>query len=202
MIHPHTELKFINDTIGYGVVATQFIPKGTITWVMDKLDRVFHPSEFQKFDQTHREILDKYCFRDNKGNFILCWDNSRFVNHSFKPNCMSTAYDFELAIRDIYPGEELTDDYGYLNVMEPFDALPEEGVSRKKVMPDDLLYFHKEWDAKLLESFEHFNSVEQPLKQFINPNYMKKVEKIAKGSEQMDSILLNYYDASKNGFGH
>jgi hypothetical protein len=27
MIHPHTELRFISDDIGYGVVATQFIRK-------------------------------------------------------------------------------------------------------------------------------------------------------------------------------
>jgi hypothetical protein len=41
MIHPDTELRFINEKIGHGVVATKFIPKGTITWVLDKLDRVF-----------------------------------------------------------------------------------------------------------------------------------------------------------------
>ena len=41
MIHPKTELQFINKEIGYGVVATEFIPAGTITWVLDKLDREF-----------------------------------------------------------------------------------------------------------------------------------------------------------------
>ena len=38
MIHPDTELQFINDKIGYGVVATKLIPKGSITWALDKLD--------------------------------------------------------------------------------------------------------------------------------------------------------------------
>lgn len=38
MIHPNTELKFISNQVGYGVVATSFIPAGTITWVLDKLD--------------------------------------------------------------------------------------------------------------------------------------------------------------------
>jgi hypothetical protein len=37
MIHPWTELRFINDSIGYGVFATQFIPKGTIVWALDDL---------------------------------------------------------------------------------------------------------------------------------------------------------------------
>ena len=41
MIHPDTELQFINDEIGHGVVATKLIPAGTITWVLDKLDREF-----------------------------------------------------------------------------------------------------------------------------------------------------------------
>ena len=36
-------------------------------------------------------------------------ENTVGVNHSFKSTCMSTAYDFEIAIRDIYPGEQLTD---------------------------------------------------------------------------------------------
>lgn len=202
MIHPDTELKFINDTIGYGVVATRLIPKGTITWVMDKLDRVFHPADINKYDPVYREIFDKYCFRDSSGNLVLCWDIARFVNHSFRPNCISTAYDFELAVRDIYPGEELTDDYGFLNVTEPFECLPELGVSREKVMPDDLLYFHKEWDAHLLESFGYFNDVSQPLKQLISPKYASKVEEIITGKGKMDSILLNYYDERKNGNGH
>ena len=47
MIHPKTEIKFINNEVGYGVVATEFIPAGTITWVLDKLDREFSPKEFE-----------------------------------------------------------------------------------------------------------------------------------------------------------
>jgi len=45
MMHPHTKVQFISDEVGHGVVATAFIPKGTITWVQDPLDRVFSPAE-------------------------------------------------------------------------------------------------------------------------------------------------------------
>jgi hypothetical protein len=62
MIHPNTELKFINNEIGYGVVAKEFIPAGTITWVLDKLDREFSPEEFNNMDEIYREILDFYSF--------------------------------------------------------------------------------------------------------------------------------------------
>ena len=99
MIHPSTELRFINNEIGYGVVATELIPKGTITWVLDKLDREFTSFEIMAFDQPYQEILSRYCYRNNAGKFVLAWDNGRYVNHSFRSNCMSTAYDFEIAIK-------------------------------------------------------------------------------------------------------
>ena len=41
MLHPHTELRHINQALGYGVVATRLIPRGTIIWVLDKLDQTF-----------------------------------------------------------------------------------------------------------------------------------------------------------------
>ncbi|MDN3492490.1 SET domain-containing protein [Winogradskyella bathintestinalis] len=101
MIHPKTALKFINDSIGYGVVATEFIPAGTITWALDDLDRAFTPDAVKAMDSVYKNIMDTYSYRNNKGNFVLCWDNGRFVNHSFRANCLTTAYDFEIAIRDI-----------------------------------------------------------------------------------------------------
>jgi hypothetical protein len=78
MIHPHTELQFISEKIGYGVVATRFIPKGTITWVLDKLDRLFTPKQFQCMDPLYQQVLDTYTYRNPDGNYILCWDNARF----------------------------------------------------------------------------------------------------------------------------
>lgn len=193
MIHPHTELRFISHEVGYGVVATQFIPKGTITWAYDQLDRTFSPAQVSQMDEIYKQILQKYCYRDSKGNHVLCWDISRFVNHSFNSNCISTAYNFELAVRDIYPGEELTDDYGYLNCQEPFVCLPEPNTSRTCVMPDDLLHFHQDWDTKLKSSFSYFNRVNQPLAFLIEPGFRYKVEAIASGVEAMDSILNCYY---------
>ena len=161
MIHPKTELKFISNDVGYGVVATEFIPAGTITWVLDKLDREFSPLEFQRLEPVYQNILDTYTFRNNNGNFVLCWDNARFVNHSFNSNCLTTAYDFEIAIRDIHPGEQLTDDYGYLNIMTPFRGI-NEGTRRKVVYPDDLLKYYKVWDKKLLNVFDRIPVLEQP----------------------------------------
>ena len=183
--------------MGYGVVATEFIPAGTITWAIDKLDREFTPKEFKALDKIYQNILDFYSFRNNKGNFVLCWDNGGFVNHSFNSNCLSTAYDFEIAIRDIQPGEQLTDDYGYLNIAEPFTAL-DEGTERKVVYPDDLLRCHKEWDEKLMSVFPAIPTVKQELGGLLSEALWEKVKSIAEGQNQMESILLNYYP---NGHG-
>ncbi|QQX75690.1 MULTISPECIES: SET domain-containing protein [Aequorivita] len=192
MIHPKTELKFISDKIGYGVVATEFIPAGTITWALDDLDREFTPAKMKKMNSLYQNILETYCYRNNKGNFVLCWDYGRYVNHSFKSNCLSTAYDFEIAIRDIQAGEELTDDYGYLNVSEPFNGI-EEGTKRKTVYPDDLLNFHQVWDEQLIKNFPAILNVEQPLKSLITPKLWSTITAIAEGKKEMDSILKNHF---------
>jgi uncharacterized protein len=196
MIHPNTEIRYINDIMGYGVFATKFIPAGTITWALDKLDREFNKKDFESMDPIYQDILETYTYRNNLGNLILCWDNGRFVNHSFNSNCLTTAYDFEIAVRDIQVGEELTDDYGYLNISKPFEGI-DEGTERKIVYPDDLLRYHKEWDEKISNVFDKIIAVEQPLKKIIAPKLWDKINKIIKGEEILNSIICNYYDESK-----
>ncbi len=193
MIHPFTELKFISEQKGYGVVAKQFIPKGTITWVQDSLDMIFDQKKLAELGPNYASIVDTYSFRDNLGNFVLCWDLAKYVNHSFNSNCLSTPYNFEIAIRDIHPGEELTDDYGYLNITEPFEAMP-EGGTRTVVYPDDLLHYHKIWDEKIADAMPLLNSVDQPLMYFIDEATQTKVQAILAGKETMESILTCYYD--------
>lgn len=192
MIHPDTELQFINNDIGHGVVATKFIPAGTITWVLDKLDRTFTKKEFFQMETLYREILDTYTYRNSKGHYVLCWDHGRFVNHSFKSNCLTTAYDFEIAIRDIYPGEQLTDDYGYLNITEPFRP-SDEGTRRKIVYPDDLPKYFKQWDKQIAAVFPKILQQKQPLASILSEETKKTIEEITSGNKQIASILENYY---------
>jgi uncharacterized protein len=205
MIHPDTELRFINEKIGHGVVATKFIPKGTITWVLDKLDRVFTPEQIEKMDKMYQEVMDKYTYRNPEGNYVFCWDNARFINHSANANCITTAYEFEIAVRDIQPGEELTDDYGYLNVDEPFEVLPEPGSNRNVVYPDDLLRYYPIWDEKLLSAFPKLLEINQPLFHILTKTVQEKATRIARGEKKMDSILNCYYKNGnhvKNGKSH
>ena len=198
MIHPDTELQFINNEIGYGVVATKLIPAGTITWALDKLDREFTPEELQDLPPLYQNILDTYSYRNNQGNFVLCWDHGRYVNHSFNSNCLSTAYDFELAVRDILPGEQLTDDYGYLNIPLPFRAA-NEGTRRKVVYPDDLPKYYKVWDNKIKKVFGNIPLLDQPLKSLLSEGLWERIGAINCGRQEMDSILNNFYPGRING---
>ncbi len=163
MIHPHSELRFISDAIGHGVVATRLIPKGTVTWVRDRFDLSFTPAEIEAMRPPYREIADKYTFVDKQGAHILCWDLARYVNHSCRASCLSAGYDFEIAVRDILPGEELTDDYGTLNPTEVFPCACGEAACRKEVRPDDFARFGATWDALVAEAFVFIGRLEQPL---------------------------------------
>lgn len=197
MIHPSTELRLINPTVGYGVVATSFIPKGTITWVMDKLDRSFSEKQIANLGAAYQATLKKYCFRDQKGRYILCWDLGRYVNHSFAPNCLTTAYDFELAVRDIEKGEQLTNHYGYLN-LEPMYLLSDDGLSEQLVSPQDLLKHAQEWDVQLHDAFQSVQAVPQVLENYLTDHMRKKIEAITSQKKKIDSIAKCYFDSSQS----
>ena len=197
MIHPDTEIRFINKIVGYGVVATKLIPKGTITWVQDELDQIYTPDAVEKLSPLMQNYLETYCFRNAKGEKILCWDYAKYVNHSFKPTCFSTAYDFEFAVRDIHPGEQLTDDYGYLNLEEPFEAM-DEGTDRKVVYPDDLLTYHEEWDEMIKGNLpDIFARKNQPLLPFIPQPIWTEFKKLETNPSQMLSLLNCHYRPMK-----
>lgn len=197
MMHPDTKLKWISEEKGFGVVATKVIRKGTITWVQDELDAVFAPDEPENFKPLSREHLEKYSFRNNKGEHILCWDMAKYVNHSFKSNCLSTGYNFEVAIRDILVDEELTDDYGYLNLSESF--VPEdEGVERKLVKPDDILELYQEWDRTLEALFPLIDNLDQPLLELLSENIKTEIDKVASGEKKMLSTKNLYFEPEKS----
>jgi len=188
MIHPDTALKFIDDQKGYGVVATRFIPKGTITWVQDELDVSYSNHEINKMREVTRQVIAKYAFTNGFGEKVLCWDNAKYVNHSFKPNCMATAYDFEFAVRDIQVGEELTDDYGYLNVEQPFIPI-DENLDRKVVYSDDILRYHKIWDSQLSNCIEDILRVDQPLVIYADQDQWRDFSHSVTAGKSLRSIL-------------
>jgi len=196
VIHPHTELRYINDTIGFGVFATRPIRRGTVVWVRDPLDRELRPHELDRLPPELLERASKYCYRNSRGHHILCWDHTRYVNHSFDPNCITTPYQLEVAVRDIAESEQLTNDYGTLNITEPFEAF-DEGHHRITVYPDDLEKYHAEWDAHLATAYPDLGSVDQPLRFLIPDDTWLTLLRIGQGAEAMRSIFDCYHSPSR-----
>lgn len=193
MIHPDTELRFINHKIGYGVVATRLIPRGTITWVRDDFDQEFSQDETTRMPRLYREIMDKYSFVDPAGKLVLCWDLARYVNHSCRPTCLSAGYDFELAVQDIHPGEELTDDYGTLNLDADFLCSCGFDDCRRVIMPDDPLKYADAWDAVVAGAFPLIKSAPQPLWPLVKEK--REIERALLGETPIASCRSNYYRA-------
>ena len=137
LIHPDSELRFVNPAIGYGLFATRPIPKGSITWAADALDQIISPARLAALPEILSRQVHRYSYLNGRGDRILCWDHGRFVNHSCAASCLSPGFDFEIAVRDIAAGEQLTDDYGTLNPEEPFLCLCDAPNCRGQVLPDD-----------------------------------------------------------------
>lgn len=193
MLHPHTELKYVSPEIGYGVFATQDIPVGTITWVKDELDRVFKKSEVDAMTESNRENLLKYTYRNRHGDYFFCWDLTRYVNHSYEPNSMITSMDFEIAIKNIRKGEELTNDYGTLNIIQAFKCAngPHE---REFVRPDDLKRYAVKWDQLINSAMEFQSKVSQPLTRFLTKDQLAIMADIQSRKIRVPSILESYFE--------
>lgn len=189
MIHPATELRFINEYIGYGVFATEDIPLGTIVYVEDALEVKVPPFKYLRLKEPVRDLLDKYSYRNEKGERILSWDNAKYINHNCECNSMSTGWGFEIAIKDIKAGEEITDDYGLLNIEKDFVHKCNCYSCRGIVSYNDLTKYHHDWDSKVKKAVDKIPAVSQPIMNFMKKKVLKKVKAYLKGKDCYESVL-------------
>ena len=61
-------------------------------------------------------MTGKYSYSDENGVHILSWDNAKYVNHRCDCNTIATGYGFAIAIRDIWNGQEISEEYGLFNL--------------------------------------------------------------------------------------
>lgn len=188
MIHPDTELRFVNPKIGYGIFATKFIPKGTITYVKDQLEIEICETKYQNFDPIYKKIIDKYAYIDQHGIRIISWDNSKYINHSCNCNTLSTGYGFEIAIRDIEENEEITDDYGMFNSPEKEEIYCNCNNCREIIHPTDFINYSKTWDFKVKNVIFKIQKVEQPLWLFIDKETKYDIIKFLDGQSEYRSV--------------
>ena len=190
MIHPHTELKYINDAIGYGVFATYFIPKGTIVYVKDSLELCISPTDYLTHSVEMQEVIDKYSYMDENGVRIISWDFAKYVNHCCNFNTISTGYGFEIAIRDIQTGEQITDEYALFNLEVPMQVDCGSMNCRKIVDPKDIDAYYPEWDKKIKDSLKELFGVNQPLMSFLEEETRSALDEFYQDEKLYKSVYL------------
>jgi hypothetical protein len=151
VIHPASELRFISTAIGYGVFATEFIPRGTFLWVLDAFDRILSPAERDALPPLLRSVVDRYAYQAPDGDYVFCWDFGRYMNHSCAPASRGLGDAFEIAVRDIQPGEELTCEYGTLNLIAPMPCGCGASNCRGVIRRDDAEHYFERFVGHLEE---------------------------------------------------
>ncbi len=193
MIHPHTELRHVNDNIGYGVFATQFIPEGTITYVKDSLEQVISPTDYLMHGEETKAVIDKYSYIDQQGNRIVSWDFAKYVNHCCNCNTISTGYGFEMAIRDIQKGEQITDEYGIFNLDQAMPLVCGDSSCRKSIGPSDFEQHYQKWDEKIKKSIHKLFEVEQALMPFVDSDTRQDLDALFQAPEKYKSVYALKY---------
>lgn len=171
MIHPDMQLTWIGDSVGYGIVATAFIPRGTLTFAQDDLDIRLPADHPLVSDPRYAEQVEKYSFCLGDGTRVISWDHAKYVNHCCHFNTIATAYGCEIAVRDIQPGEEVTAEYAIYNLDEPMELSCPRGNCRGLAHPDDFERMAGSWDALLREVIPLAAHVPQPLLGVLRAEY-------------------------------
>jgi hypothetical protein len=193
MIHPNTELKFISQEIGYGVFATAFIPTGTIVYVVDPLELVVSQDDFCRYPDVMKMVIEKFSYIDSNGNKIVSWDHAKYVNHCCNCNTMSSGYGFEIAIRDIHAGEEITDEYGLFNMDYELELTCSLKSCRKTLKKNDLDNYFREWDNKVHPAILKISSVEQPLYSLLEESTRTELEALKTNPDLYKSVFTLKY---------
>ena len=97
---------------GIGLIAQQFIPKGTCIWKFQEgFDLVIPEYEISRLSDPARDQVIWYAYYEKSTQeYILSSDDDRLTNHSDTPNSANIGEE-TYAIVDIQPGEEITWDY-------------------------------------------------------------------------------------------
>jgi hypothetical protein len=197
MIHPSTELRLVNPHVGYGVFASAPIPKGSLVYVQDSLDIEITPERYESLDEASRQLAEKYAFVDARGIRIVSWDSAKYVNHSCNPNTMSTAWGFEIALRDIAPGEQITDEYGLFNLEWDMECCCGHHGCRGLVTGSDAELLYRNWDRSVRSAMAEIPNAPQPLLDFVDPNTKISLEQYLTGVSRYRSVRSLLRKASK-----
>ncbi|HEX5055223.1 MAG TPA: SET domain-containing protein [Gammaproteobacteria bacterium] len=196
MIHPDTAIKFVSEQIGLGVFATADIPKGTLIYVRDPLEQKLAPRDFNALDTAQKAAVEKYSYVDAQGNLIVSWDHAKYMNHSCECNTIGTAYGFEIALRDIKAGEELTTEYGVLNIQLEYAIGCGCRQCRGMLRACDIDHYHMLWDGWIVDALKEVPRLRQPLWPVMDAGIRGEVEAYLAGSGDYRPILTRKWRPS------
>ena len=97
---------------GLGCFSVDFVPKGTLIWKFNPdFDRKYTQAEFDALELPAQEFLRCYSYRF-RDVYYFSSDHTHFINHSEQPSMYGDETGLlAYAAKDIYPGEEIVDDY-------------------------------------------------------------------------------------------
>lgn len=201
MLHPDTQSHTFDPSIGQGVRATKKIPRGTVVWVRDALDIVIRRPQRRLLPAEMRPVLDRLGYQDHEGNWTLCWDNAKYVNHSCDPTMRGVGPDAMIAVRDILQGQELTCDYAECNLEQELACRCGSHQCRKQITGDDLVHLHRVWQVAVQRAVLYAPKVPQPLvPAAIDPI---RLARILAGDLPVPSLLDVHFDrASPTRINH
>ena len=107
---------------GIGVFATEFIPAGTQIYSKEVKykDYTFDCSEFVKLLETipsreEREFFLEHCWGESNEDTAMTIYDGCFINHAREPTIEYVPVSQSgFATRDLYPGDEITEDYRHI----------------------------------------------------------------------------------------
>ncbi len=193
MIHPDTELRPVSEVVGLGVFAIKPIPKGSIVYVKDMFEISIPLAEMKNIPNNLLPSINRYSFIESDGTRVVSWDHAKYVNHCCNANTLSTGYGFEIAIRDIATGEEMTDDYGLLNIEAEMQLCCGNKDCRVILKPDDFDQHVEKWDAQVSEALNSLRKVSQPLYDLMDVNTVCELESYlntGRGYQSVSTVKL------------
>jgi uncharacterized protein len=111
-----------------GLIAQEFIPQGSRVWeFMPEFDVAITEAGLERLSPAAQEQVIYWAyFHLETRTYILSSDDDRFTNHADDPNTV-VAGDCTIAARDIHLGEEITNNYSELAVLN-FSTRNDYGV--------------------------------------------------------------------------
>lgn len=176
MIHPDTEVRYIDEKIGYGVFAKRLIPRGTIIWTRCKLEMQFRLEDLRSMSPVYYPSLVQYTTLEPEGYLLLSWDHEKFVNHSCEPTNQALTEEISIVVRDVHPDEQITYDYSSFIALNDLECFCQSKHCRKLIRNEDVTKANKNSHDLVSNALPDVVHVEQPLYPYIqNQKHFKDI---------------------------